>query len=233
MKDSADPPLFKSSRGIAGLRKAQASYYGRRFGVKLEPRYPGRRDAGLQGRLRQHGVGHHRAGRRGAGAQPDLPDPLVRLHHELAAWSAPCRPNPTKTSCARSTGPCGTRSPSRSRWCSTTRPTRPPTRRRSISTKRSSPTVSRTTSSSSPILPIPRSTSTTTCRRRCCSAGRHRHHGRVHLDVEDLLDAGLARRLGAVGNERLIAALARVKSYLDYGAFTPIQVAAACGAQRR
>ena len=31
----------------------------------------------------------------------------------------------------------------------------------------------------------------------------------------------------AVGNERLIHALARVKSYLDYGAFTPIQVAAA------
>lgn len=30
----------------------------------------------------------------------------------------------------------------------------------------------------------------------------------------------------AVGNERLIKALARVKSYLDYGAFTPIQVAA-------
>jgi alanine-synthesizing transaminase len=31
----------------------------------------------------------------------------------------------------------------------------------------------------------------------------------------------------AVGNDRLIAALGRVKSYLDYGAFTPIQVAAA------
>jgi alanine-synthesizing transaminase len=31
----------------------------------------------------------------------------------------------------------------------------------------------------------------------------------------------------ALGNERLIAALARVKSYLDYGAYTPIQVAAA------
>ena len=30
----------------------------------------------------------------------------------------------------------------------------------------------------------------------------------------------------AVGNEKLVAALARVKSYLDYGAFTPIQVAA-------
>ena len=33
----------------------------------------------------------------------------------------------------------------------------------------------------------------------------------------------------AVGNKKLIAALTRVKSYLDYGAFTPIQ-AAACAA---
>ncbi|MEM9130548.1 MAG: aminotransferase class I/II-fold pyridoxal phosphate-dependent enzyme, partial [Pseudomonadota bacterium] len=37
-------------------------------------------------------------------------------------------------------------------------------------------------------------------------------------------------RMGfAVGNKQLIAALTRVKSYLDYGAFTPIQ-AAACAA---
>ena len=34
-------------------------------------------------------------------------------------------------------------------------------------------------------------------------------------------------RMGyAAGNKRLIAALARIKSYLDYGAYTPIQVAA-------
>ncbi|NKB21109.1 MAG: LL-diaminopimelate aminotransferase [Alphaproteobacteria bacterium] len=34
-------------------------------------------------------------------------------------------------------------------------------------------------------------------------------------------------RMGfATGNKKLIAALARIKSYLDYGAFTPIQVAA-------
>jgi alanine-synthesizing transaminase len=34
-------------------------------------------------------------------------------------------------------------------------------------------------------------------------------------------------RIGfAVGNDRLLAALSRVKSYLDYGAFTPVQVAA-------
>ena len=37
-------------------------------------------------------------------------------------------------------------------------------------------------------------------------------------------------RIGfAVGNPKLIAAMTRVKSYLDYGAFTPIQ-AAACAA---
>ena len=35
-------------------------------------------------------------------------------------------------------------------------------------------------------------------------------------------------RMGfAVGNQRLIEALTRIKSYLDYGAFTPVQVAAA------
>src|SRR5918997_1148678 len=40
-------------------------------------------------------------------------------------------------------------------------------------------------------------------------------------------------RIGfAVGNERLLAALARVKSYLDYGAYTPIQVAATAALNR-
>jgi alanine-synthesizing transaminase len=35
-------------------------------------------------------------------------------------------------------------------------------------------------------------------------------------------------RMGfAAGNKKLIGALARIKSYLDYGAYTPIQVAAA------
>ena len=40
-------------------------------------------------------------------------------------------------------------------------------------------------------------------------------------------------RMGfAAGNPRLINALTRMKSYLDYGAFTPIQVAAVGGAER-
>ena len=50
-----------------------------------------------------------------------------------------------------------------------------------------------------------------------------------HLDaagrelVQDVVGLGLF----AAGNERLIGALTRVKSYLDYGAFAPIQIAAA------
>jgi hypothetical protein len=75
-------------------------------------------------------------------------------------------------------------------------------------------------------LPTPKSISTISRRRRCCRCRRDGHLGRVHLDVEDVLDAGLAHGFRAVGNERIIAALGRVKSYLDYGAFTPIQVAA-------
>src|SRR3546814_17446884 len=40
-------------------------------------------------------------------------------------------------------------------------------------------------------------------------------------------------RMGfAVGNKTLIAALTRVKSYLDYGAFTPIQAAAVAAINR-
>ena len=35
----------------------------------------------------------------------------------------------------------------------------------------------------------------------------------------------MASRL-CVGNKALVGALARIKSYLDYGTFTPIQVAA-------
>src|SRR5436305_14267695 len=40
LKEVAGKPRtdrYSSSRGIPGLRKAQASYYGRRFGVKLNP----------------------------------------------------------------------------------------------------------------------------------------------------------------------------------------------------
>ena len=46
---------------------------------------------------------------------------------------------------------------------------------------------------------------------------------------QDLFDGRLADRLRGRQSRKLIAAMTRVKSYLDYGAFTPIQ-AAACAA---
>ena len=66
----------------------------------------------------------------------------------------------------------------------------------------------------------------TTRRPRCC-----RCPGAIDVTVEftsmSKTFSMAGWRIGfAVGNERLLAALARVKSYLDYGAFTPIQVAA-------
>ena len=70
---------YSSSRGIPGLRKAQAAYYGRRFGVKLNPETQVVATLGSKEGLRQRGPGDHRAGRPRAGAQPELSDPRLRL----------------------------------------------------------------------------------------------------------------------------------------------------------
>ena len=91
-RQAADRPLF-GLEGHPGLRRAQAAYYARRFGVKLNPENPDRRDARLQGGLRQRRPGDHRAGRRRAGAGSELSDPCLRLpdggrRHPLGAGSA-------------------------------------------------------------------------------------------------------------------------------------------------
>ncbi len=70
---------YSASKGIPGLRRAQAAYYARRFGVKLDPGDTGGRDAWLERGLRQHGAGDHRAGRRHSDSEPDLSDPRVWL----------------------------------------------------------------------------------------------------------------------------------------------------------
>ena len=67
---------------------------------------------------------------------------------------------------------------------------------RSISTRTSSPSRASTTSSSSPISPIPRSISTASRRLRCSQVpGAIDIDRRVHLDVEDLFHARLAHGL--------------------------------------
>ena len=72
---------YSVSRGIAGLRRAYAAYYARRFGVELDPESEIIVTLGLQGRARQSGAGDHRAGRYRAGAEPVLSHPRLRLHH--------------------------------------------------------------------------------------------------------------------------------------------------------
>jgi hypothetical protein len=52
---------YSASKGIPGLLKAQAGYYGRRFGVKL------------------NGAGDHGAGRRRTRAESELSDPRLRF----------------------------------------------------------------------------------------------------------------------------------------------------------
>ncbi len=72
---------YSASKGIIGLRRAMAGYYGRRFGVELDPETRGDRHARLQGRVRQPRPGPDRARRHGDLPQPRLPDPRLRLHH--------------------------------------------------------------------------------------------------------------------------------------------------------
>ena len=139
--------------------------------------------------------------------------------------SVPSEPTPAFFSRARAGDRC-TRSRSRSRSWSAIRRTRPPTWPTSISTGSSSPFA----------------------KKHGIFVLSDLAYAEVYFDgnpppsvlqVPGAMDVAVeftsmsktysmpGWRIGfAVGNERIIAALARVKSYLDYGAFTPIQVAA-------
>ncbi len=89
---------YSASRGIPGLRKAQAAYYQRRFGVTVDPDTEVIVTLGIEGGPRQPRPGDHRARRRRAGAEPILPDPQLRLHHRRAPRSAPFPPRRARSS---------------------------------------------------------------------------------------------------------------------------------------
>ena len=111
---------YSASRGIPGLRKAQAAYYAAPLRRRARSRERDHRHAGLEGRPRQSRAGDHLAGRHRAGAQPQLSDPSLRLHHRRRLGAphpgAGHRPR-SRSSCRRSSARCATRCPSRSRWC--------------------------------------------------------------------------------------------------------------------
>ena len=129
---AAHPPLF----GLQGHPRP-APRPGRLLRPPLRgearPRDRGDRHPRLQGGPRQPRHGDHRARRRDAGAEPELPDPPLRLHdrrrHAAPRPGAARRPLRSRSStCARWSAPSSTRCRSRWRWSSPSRRTR---RRRS------------------------------------------------------------------------------------------------------
>ncbi len=79
---------YSASRGIPGLRTRAGRLLRAPLRREAQSRHAGRRDARLQGRLRQPGAGDHGAGRCHPLAEPVLPDPRVRLHHGRRRRSA-------------------------------------------------------------------------------------------------------------------------------------------------
>ena len=106
---------YSASKGIAGLRKAQAGYYARRFGGRARSGQRGDRHPGLEGGARQSRPGDHRARRRRARAQPVLPDPHLRLHHRRRRDPLDPGRAGARTSSTCSSGRCAT--PCRSPRC--------------------------------------------------------------------------------------------------------------------
>jgi alanine-synthesizing transaminase len=216
---------YSASRGITGLRKRAGGLLRAPLRREAQSRHPDRRDAGLEGRLCQCGAGDHRAGRRRAVPNPSYP---IHAFGFLMAGgvirSVPSEPTPQFFEAVERAIIHSIPKPLALVVCYPSNPTAYVAS--SISTRTWWRLRRSTRSSCCRISPMPKSISTTIRRPRCC-----RFLGAIDVAVEftsmSKTYSMAGWRMGfAVGNERIIAALARVKSYLDYGAFTPIQVAA-------
>jgi alanine-synthesizing transaminase len=217
---------YSSSRGIAGLRKAQASYYGRRFGVKLNP------DTQIVATLgSKEGFANMASAITAPGDVVMVPNPTYPIHSfgfimsGGVVRSMPAEPNEDFM-----------RALDRGVRHSIPKPIA------LVLNYPSNPTAYTAT------LDFYKEV-VAYCKAHDILILSDLAYSEIYFDGEvppSVLEVPGAMdisveftsmsktysmpgwRVGfAVGNERLIAALARVKSYLDYGAFTPIQVAAA------
>jgi alanine-synthesizing transaminase len=216
---------YSASKGIAGLRRAQAGYYGRRFGVKLNP------DTQVVATLgSKEGFANMAQAITGPGDVVLVPDPSYPIHafgFLMAGGvirSVPAEPNPAFF----------------------------PALERAVTRSIPKPIAVVVCYPSNPTACV---ASLDFYRDLVAFAKRHDlfvlsdlAYSEVYFDGDpppSVLQApggmdvaveftSMSKtfsmagwRIGfAVGNERLLAALTRVKSYLDYGAFTPVQVAA-------
>ena len=84
---------YSASKGIAGLRRAQAGYYARRFGVKLDPETQVVATLGSKEGFANMAQAITAPCECGAGPEPVLSDPRLRLsdgwrRHPLGAGGA-------------------------------------------------------------------------------------------------------------------------------------------------
>jgi alanine-synthesizing transaminase len=191
---------YSTSRGIPGLRKAQASYYGRRFGVKLNP------DTQVVATLgSKEGFANMASAITAPGDVVLVPNPTYPIHSfgfimsGGVVRSMPADPN---EDFMRSLDRAVRHSIPKPIALVLNYPANPTAYTADLYFDENAPPPS--------VLQVP---------------------GAIDISVEFTSMSKTYSMPGwrvgfAVGNERLIAALARVKSYLDYGAFTPIQVAA-------
>ena len=224
---------YSQSKGIPGLRRAQANYYGRRFGVELDPETEVVVTMGSK-----EGLASLATAITAPGDVVLAPNPSYPIHtfgFIIAGATIRAVPTTPDEHYFESARAGDERSPCRGRrsWSSTIRRTRPPRRSTSPSTSGWSPGRRRTRSGSSPTSPI-RSSITTASRPPSILQvqGREGRRGRVHLAVARPTRWPAGGSASRSATRQLIAAMTRVKSYLDYGAFTPIQAAAVRRAQR-
>ena len=216
---------YSASKGIPGLRRALAGYYARRFGVKLDPETEVVATLGSK-----EGLANLAAAITSPGDTILVPNPSYPIHQfgfiiaGASVRSVPARPDETMLraldQAVRHSVP-------------------PPTAL--IVNFPSNPTADTAT------LDFYREV-VAFCRKHDILILSDLAYAEIYFDGEpppSMLQVPGARditveftslsktysmpgwRMGfAAGNARMIAALARMKSYLDYGAFTPIQVAA-------
>ncbi|HEX5778126.1 MAG TPA: LL-diaminopimelate aminotransferase [Xanthobacteraceae bacterium] len=217
---------YSASKGIPGLRRAQAAYYGRRFGVKLNP------DTQVVATLgSKEGFANMAQAITGPGDLVLVPNPSYPIHAfgflmaEGAIRSVPCEPGPEFFHALERAVIHSTPKPIALVLCYPSNPTAVVAEldfyRDVVAFAKKHDLIVLSDLAYAEIyfednpppsvLQIP---------------------GAFDVAVEFTSMSKTYSmpgwRMGfAVGNERLISALTRVKSYLDYGAFTPIQVAAA------
>jgi len=215
---------YSSSRGIPGLRKAQAAYYGRRFGVKLNPETQVIATLGSK-----EGFANMAQAITAPGDLVLVPNPSYPIHAfgflmaEGVIRSVPCEPGPEFFYALERAVIHSTPKPIALVLCYPSNPT----------------AVTADLEFYRDVVSFAKRHDLIVLSDLAYAEVYFEDPPPSILQIPGAMDVAVeftsmsktysmpGWRMGfAVGNERLIAALTRVKSYLDYGAFTPVQVAA-------